>query len=66
MSDSSHLNSPSRTPVYFLGIGGPNFMEDTAHPAYAKLAAVGQEITKGQTQGSGRLFCPLARRPKQD
>jgi hypothetical protein len=41
-------------------------MEDTAHPAYAKLAAVEQEITKGQTQGSGRLFCPLARRPKQD
>lgn len=45
MSDSSHLNSPSRTPVYFLGIGGPNFMENTHHPAYAKLAAVGREIT---------------------
>jgi hypothetical protein len=45
MSDSSHLNSPSRTPVYFLGIGGPNFMENTEHPAYAKLAEVGQEIT---------------------
>lgn len=44
MSESSHLNSPSRTPVYFLGIGGPNFMEATDHPAYAKLAAVGQEI----------------------
>lgn len=32
-------------PVYFLGIGGPNFMEDTEHPAYAKLAEVGREIT---------------------
>ena len=35
----------SRTPVYFLSIGGPNFMENTSHPAYAKLAAVGREIT---------------------
>lgn len=34
----------ARTPIYFLCIGGPNFMEDTDHPAYAKLAAVGQEI----------------------
>jgi hypothetical protein len=42
---SSHPNTPSRTPVYFLSIGGPNFMEDTKHPAYAKLAAVGREIT---------------------
>lgn len=32
-------------PVYFLGIGGPNFMEDTKHPAYTQLAAVGREIT---------------------
>ena len=45
MSDSSHPNSSSRTPVYFLGIGGPNFMENTEHPAYAKLAEVGGEIT---------------------
>jgi len=45
MSDSSHPNSPSRTPVYFLGIGGPNFMENTEHPTYAKLAEVGREIT---------------------
>jgi hypothetical protein len=45
MSDSSRQNGPSRTPVYFLGIGGPNFMEDADHPAYAKLAAVGREIT---------------------
>jgi 4,5-DOPA dioxygenase extradiol len=45
MSGSSQLNSPPRTPVYFLGIGGPNFMEDTEHPAYRKLAAVGREIT---------------------
>lgn len=45
MSDSPHLNGPSRTPVYFLGIGGPSFIENTNHPAYAKLAAVGREIT---------------------
>lgn len=46
MSDSlQHPTSPSRTPVYFLGIGGPNFMEDTKHPAYAQLASVGREIT---------------------
>ncbi|KAF8852885.1 putative aromatic ring-opening dioxygenase LigB subunit [Acephala macrosclerotiorum] len=45
MSGSSHPNSPPRTPVYFLGIGGPNFMENTNHPAYTKLAAIGQEIT---------------------
>ncbi|KAK9494592.1 Extradiol ring-cleavage dioxygenase, class III enzyme, subunit B [Lipomyces doorenjongii] len=45
MSDSSPLNSPSRMPVYFLGIGGPNSVENTDHPAYAKLAEVGREIT---------------------
>ena len=45
MSDPSHPKSPSRTPVYFLGIGGPNFMGDTTHPAYAKLAAIGRDIT---------------------
>lgn len=45
MSDPSNLNNSSRTPVYFLGIGGPNFMEDTEHCAYAKLVAVGREIT---------------------
>jgi 4,5-DOPA dioxygenase extradiol len=32
-------------PVYFLSIGGPSFMEATTHPAYAKLASVGLEIT---------------------
>ncbi|KAK6364217.1 hypothetical protein LTS17_012388 [Exophiala oligosperma] len=35
----------SRMPVYFLGIGGPNFMEDTEHPAYGQLAMIGREIT---------------------
>ncbi|KAI1144308.1 putative aromatic ring-opening dioxygenase LigB subunit [Hypoxylon sp. FL0543] len=45
MSETTVSNPPSRTPVYFLGIGGPNFMENTDHPAYAKLAEVGQEIT---------------------
>ncbi|OIW28158.1 Extradiol aromatic ring-opening dioxygenase [Coniochaeta ligniaria NRRL 30616] len=44
MSYSTPLG-PSRPPVYFLGIGGPNFMEATDHPAYAKLAEVGREIT---------------------
>jgi aromatic ring-opening dioxygenase catalytic subunit (LigB family) len=32
-------------PTYFLGIGGPNFLESTKHPAYAKLAEIGREIT---------------------
>jgi hypothetical protein len=45
MSDSSHPRGPARTPVYFLGIGGPNFMENKNHPAYAKLEEVGREIT---------------------
>ncbi|KAH8690752.1 putative aromatic ring-opening dioxygenase LigB subunit [Talaromyces proteolyticus] len=45
MSDSSSLKSSSRTPVYFLGIGGPNFIEDKNHPAYVKLSEVGREIT---------------------
>ena len=38
-------SNPSRTPVYFLGIGGPNFMENSSHPAYSKLAEIGREIT---------------------
>lgn len=37
--------SAARTPVYFLGIGGPSFIGDTTHPAYAQLAAIGKEIT---------------------
>ncbi|KAI0505887.1 putative aromatic ring-opening dioxygenase LigB subunit [Xylaria bambusicola] len=39
--------SPSahRMPVYFLGIGGPNFMENQNHPAYLKLGETGLEIT---------------------
>lgn len=45
MPGSSHTSSPSRAPVYFLGIGGPNFMENPDHPAYAQLTAVGREIT---------------------
>lgn len=57
-SNSSHLDSSTqtmasetnndlsaRTPVYFLGIGGPNFIENTKHPAYAQLASIGLEIT---------------------
>ncbi|KAF2014970.1 putative aromatic ring-opening dioxygenase LigB subunit [Aaosphaeria arxii CBS 175.79] len=36
----------ARTPVYFLGIGGPSFIESTTHPAYTKLSEIGQEITK--------------------
>ena len=45
MSESHHTVTPARTPVYFLGIGGPNFMENTNHPAYTQLAVVGKEIT---------------------
>jgi aromatic ring-opening dioxygenase catalytic subunit (LigB family) len=32
-------------PVYFLGIGGPNFMEAKDHPAFFKLGETGREIT---------------------
>jgi 4,5-DOPA dioxygenase extradiol len=45
MSNSSRLSNHSRTPVYFLSIGGPNTLEDTGHASYAKLQAVGREIT---------------------
>ncbi|KAF3762278.1 Extradiol aromatic ring-opening dioxygenase [Cryphonectria parasitica EP155] len=39
-------HSPSRRmPVYFLGIGGPNFMENKNHPAFKQLGIVGREIT---------------------
>ncbi|KAF2147994.1 putative aromatic ring-opening dioxygenase LigB subunit [Myriangium duriaei CBS 260.36] len=44
---ASSLNNPqSRTPVYFLGIGGPNFMENRTHPAFLKLGETGREITQ--------------------
>ena len=32
-------------PVYFLSIGGPNFIDDETHPAYIQLAKVGRKIT---------------------
>lgn len=41
----SSTQSSSCIPVYFLSIGGPNFIENTQHPAYAKLSEVGREIT---------------------
>ncbi|PVH79200.1 putative aromatic ring-opening dioxygenase LigB subunit [Cadophora sp. DSE1049] len=34
-----------RTPVYSLGIGGPNFIDNTDHPASRQLSLTGQEIT---------------------
>ncbi|CAI6334356.1 unnamed protein product [Periconia digitata] len=40
------MSTPQRTPVYFLGIGGPNFINNTKHPAYQSLASIGEEITK--------------------
>ncbi|KAI1347861.1 putative aromatic ring-opening dioxygenase LigB subunit [Xylaria sp. FL0043] len=42
---SSPSASTRRLPVYFLGIGGPNFIENTKHPAYLKLGETGAEIT---------------------
>lgn len=30
--------------MYFLGIGGPNFIENTNHPAFHKLGETGREI----------------------
>lgn len=44
-ASAANTSTLSRMPVYFLGIGGPNFMEDTEHPAYSQLALVGREIT---------------------
>ena len=44
-SNMSDTITPSRMPVYFLSIGGPNFMENSKHPAYSKLVDVGREIT---------------------
>ncbi|KAI0154794.1 putative aromatic ring-opening dioxygenase LigB subunit [Xylariaceae sp. FL1272] len=41
----SAATASRRLPTYFLGIGGPNFIENTAHPAYSKLAEIGEEIT---------------------
>lgn len=38
-------NTSHRLPTYFLGIGGPNFIENTNHPAYLKLIETGKEIT---------------------
>lgn len=45
MTSETNGNLSPRTPVYFLGIGGPNFIENTKHPAYAQLASIGHEIT---------------------
>ncbi|KAJ4200044.1 hypothetical protein NW759_015993 [Fusarium solani] len=45
MTSLLSFQKPARTPVYFLGIGGPNFMEETDHPAYSQLVTVGREIT---------------------
>lgn len=42
---TANMTTTTRTPVYFLSHGGPNIMEDTKHPAYSKLQAIGQEIT---------------------
>ncbi|CRG84345.1 4,5-DOPA dioxygenase extradiol-like protein [Talaromyces islandicus] len=45
MASETNGDLSARTPVYFLGIGGPNFIENTKHPAYAQLASIGHEIT---------------------
>ena len=44
-TNMSSTSAPSRMPVYFLGIGGPNFMENKSHPAFKKLGETGREIT---------------------
>ncbi|KAF2717927.1 putative aromatic ring-opening dioxygenase LigB subunit [Polychaeton citri CBS 116435] len=46
MSDPSETNATVRPPVYFLSIGGPNFMENKQHPAFVQLGTVGREITE--------------------
>lgn len=45
MSNSQSTNRPPKMPVYFLGIGGPNFIENTDHPAYSQLESIGLDIT---------------------
>ena len=35
----------SRLTVYFLGISGPNFIENTDHLVFYKLGEIGREIT---------------------
>lgn len=45
MGTTNSSTTSSRTPVYFLGIGGPNFMENREHPAFKKLGETGREIT---------------------
>lgn len=44
-STSSASKASTRLPTYFLGIGGPNFMEAKNHPAFLKLGETGREIT---------------------
>ncbi|KAF2173545.1 hypothetical protein M409DRAFT_61912 [Zasmidium cellare ATCC 36951] len=45
MGKANNTPSSTRMPVYFLGIGGPNFMAQTDHPAFHKLGGTGKEIT---------------------
>lgn len=44
-NNMSEATASRPLPTYFLGIGGPNFIENTKHPAYLKLAEIGKEIT---------------------
>ena len=46
ISNTPRPANMTRTPVFFLSHGGPNIMEDTGHPAYAKLQEIGREITQ--------------------
>lgn len=45
MRNDSISRGRPRMPVYFLSIGGPNFIENKNHPAYLQLETIGKEIT---------------------
>ena len=41
----SNASTRQRMHVYFLSIGGPNFIENQDHAAYSQVEAAGKEIT---------------------
>ena len=40
-----------KTPVYYIGHGGPNLNDDEDHPVYPQLQKIGREITSLKADG---------------